>query len=429
MDNLKALLIQRRRHREPNLLNEFEALARTAGYDIIGIRDIVSPPSAKFGLGSGKVEEIATWIEINTPDVVLFSPKLRSSQVFRLMEVWDTEVRDRTQLVLEIFDRHAKTPQAKLQIEQARLSYELPFERFQIRQRLQKEQTGDRPTTNQVGVGEDLLNLRIQAIRRRISAIQQKLEKISEVQQLKKQKRAKEGFLEIALAGYTNAGKSTLHSALTGSNVTIADQLFTTLSTKAAELSIPGRQIILSDSVGFISDLPKSLYQAFNTTLMEIGDADVIILVVDGSDSPSEMLRKLHACYETFTEVGINGIPLVVALNKVDLLEEDDIAERIRLLEDEGQHAVPISAKESINLTELLKNVDALLPALRRYILELPYDDGSMSLLSWLYEVGQIHEQEYKEDMIRIQVTLSFETAEKVRRAMQDGSLHLEPIA
>ncbi|NHI83641.1 MAG: GTPase HflX [Candidatus Thorarchaeota archaeon] len=425
MNNLKALLVQSRRYNESNLLDEFEALAQTAGYDILGSRDIVGPPSAKFGISSGNVEEIATWIEINKPDVVLFSPQLRSSQVFRLMEAWNTEVRDRTQLILEIFDRHAKTAQAKLQIEQARLSYELPFERYQVRQRLQKEQTGDRPTTDQVGVGEDLLNLRVQAIRRRISSIQQKLEKISMAQQLKKKKRAKEGFIELALAGYTNAGKSTLHSALTGSSVLIADQLFTTLSTKAAELSLPGRQVVLSDSVGFISGLPKSLYQAFNTTLMEIGDADVIILVVDGSDSSSEMLRKLHACQDAFTEVGINGIPMIVALNKVDLLDESTIIERTGTLEEEGYHVIPISAKECINLEKLMETVKELLPALNMYTLELPYDNESMSLLSWLYEVGHIADQEYNENSIRVKVLLTLEMAEKVRRILQDGSLDL----
>ncbi|MFX0107561.1 MAG: GTPase HflX, partial [Candidatus Hodarchaeota archaeon] len=288
-----ALLIQRRKAKEPDLVDEFRSLAQTAGYSVIGTFDIVSPPSARYGLRKGKVEEIATWIEINNPDFVLFSPSLKSSQIFRLMEIWEVEVRDRTQVILEIFDRHARTPQAKLQIEQARLRYELPFERHQIRMRLQKEHTGDRPIAEQIGAGEDLLNLRIKEIRRRISTIDRKLAEISQAQDLKRQRRVKRGFSEITLAGYTNAGKSTLHRALTGSEVEIADQLFTTLSTKASELPFPGRRAVLSDSVGFISDLPRSLFQAFNTTLMEIGDADVIILMIDGSDHPDEVIRKL----------------------------------------------------------------------------------------------------------------------------------------
>ncbi|MFW9983031.1 MAG: GTPase, partial [Candidatus Thorarchaeota archaeon] len=245
-----ALLVQRRRYRDPNLLSEFEALASTARYTVVGTFDIVSSPAAKYGIRSGKAQEIQTWIEVNKPEFVLFSPGLTSGQVFRLMELWETEVRDRTQVILEIFDKHARTPQARLQIEQARLRYELPFERHQIRMRLQKEHTGDRPVAEQIGAGEDLLNLRIKEIRRRLTTINDKLKKIVQEQALKKKKRIQEGFIEITLSGYTNAGKSTLHRALTGSDVEVADELFTTLSTKASELDMPGRRVIVSDSVG-----------------------------------------------------------------------------------------------------------------------------------------------------------------------------------
>ena len=238
------------------------------------------------------------------------------------MELWETEVRDRTQVILEIFDKHAKTPQARLQIEQARLRYELPFERHQIRMRLQKEHTGDRPIAEQIGAGEDLLNLRMQQIRKRLATINDKLKKISTEQTLKKKKRRHEGFIELTIAGYTNAGKSTLHRALTGSSVEVKDELFTTLATKASEISIPGRRVVLSDSVGFISNLPGPLLQAFNTTLMEVSDADVVILVVDASDTVEEMERKVSACFETFNEIGVNGIPIVTALAAFLLLNE-----------------------------------------------------------------------------------------------------------
>jgi len=328
MVDATALLVQQRRYNEPDLLDEFTALANTAGYSVVGTFDIVSVPSTKYGIRSGKVEEIRIWIEANKPDFVLFSPFLKSSQIFRLMESWDIEVRDRTQVILEIFDKHAKTQQAKLQIEQARLNYELPFERHQIRMRLQKEHTGDRPIAEQIGAGEDLLNLRIKELRRRIALISDKLEKISDSQALMKKNRESKGFIEITLAGYTNAGKSTLHNALTGSDVDIADELFTTLSTKAAELSMPGRQVVLSDSVGFISNLPAALLKAFNTTLMEVSDADIIILVVDASDKVEEMERKIHTCLDTFNEIGANGIPIIAVMNKIDLVDESSLKQR-----------------------------------------------------------------------------------------------------
>ena len=418
-----ALLVQRRAYREPNLLSEFEALATTAEYNVIGSFDIISAPSAKYGIRSGKAEEIKIWIDVNEPEFVLFSPRLSSGQVFRLMELWEIEVRDRTQIILEIFDKHAKTPQARLQIEQARLRYELPFERHQIRKRLQKEHTGDRPVAEQIGAGEDLLNLRTQQIRRRIATINDKLTKITQEQTLKKKKRGHEGFIEITIAGYTNAGKSTLHRALTGSEAEVKDELFTTLATKASELDMPGRRVVLSDSVGFISDLPRSLLQAFNTTLMEVSDADVIILVVDASDSVEEMQRKVEACFETFNEIEANGIPIITALNKIDLLDEQEIEERSLALPDTCAIVVPISAHQKTNLNLLVETVKRELPFLHKYEILLPYGDAGMSILSWLHDAGDIVSQKYTGENIEIVANLSLEVAQKLERELPGAEL------
>jgi GTP-binding protein HflX len=418
-----ALLVQRRAYREPNLLSEFEALATTAEYNVIGSFDIISAPSAKYGIRSGKAEEIKIWIEVNKPEFVLFSPRLSSGQVFRLMELWEIEVRDRTQIILEIFDKHAKTPQARLQIEQARLRYELPFERHQIRKRLQKEHTGDRPVAEQIGAGEDLLNLRTQQIRRRISTISDKLIKIKQEQVLKKKKRGHEGFLELTIAGYTNAGKSTLHRALTGSDVEVKDELFTTLATKASELDMPGRRVVLSDSVGFISDLPKPLLQAFNTTLMEVADADIIVLVVDAADPIEEMQRKVNACLETFTEIEANGIPLITALNKIDLLDDENISERIQHLPESCTLIIPISAEKRTNLDKLMAAVEEMLPRLQRYRIVLPYGDKGMSALSWLHGSGDIESEQYNGANIEIIANLSSEIAQRFTRVHPDSEM------
>ncbi|MFW9845992.1 MAG: GTPase HflX [Candidatus Thorarchaeota archaeon] len=419
----KALLIQRRNPKDPDLMSEFEALADTAGYSVVGALDIVNPPSMKFGLSSGKVEEISTWIEINEPDVVLFSPTLTSAQMFRLMEEWEIEVRDRAQLILEIFARHARTPQAKLQIEQARLRYELPFQRHQIRIRLQQEHVGDRPIADQVGPGEDLMNLYVQHTRKRIAVIQDKLDDISRKQALKRRGRSKKGFQEVTLAGYTNAGKSTLHRAITGSEVEVADQLFTTLSTKTSTIPIPGRQVVLTDSVGFISNLPRALLQAFNTTLMEIGEADVIILVLDASDTLDEMERKLNTCLDTFVEIEANGIPIVIALNKIDLIEKEALQERIELALSVDSPIVVISALDGINIDDLINAVEKELAPLSLYRLLLPYDDTSMSLVSWLHDVASIGLQEYGADTITIEVTLDSALAQKLSKMVTPGSL------
>ncbi|MHA2210986.1 MAG: GTPase HflX [Candidatus Thorarchaeota archaeon] len=423
MTDVKALLVQRRDRKDPNLISEFEALANTAGYEVTGVFDIVSAPSAKYGIRTGKVEEIETWIEVNEPDFILFSPTLTSGQMFRLIERWEIEVRDRTQVILEIFDRHARTQQARLQIEQARLRYELPFQRHQIRIRLQQEHVGDRPIADQVGPGESPLEIHIKHIRKRIALIEDKLNTIARKQSLKRRGREKKGFQEVTLAGYTNAGKSTLHNAITGSEVEVADQLFTTLSTKTSTIPIPGRQAVLTDSVGFISDLPRTLLRAFNTTLMEIGEADVIILVVDGSDTLDEIERKLNTCLETFVDIEANGIPVVIALNKVDLLEEEELTQRIELIESDHSDVIPISALNDTNLEELLKTVERNLTPLANYRLVLPYVDSSMSLISWLHDVTSVSNQEYSRDTISVDVMLDEVLAQKLSKMVTDGTL------
>ncbi|MFW9887281.1 MAG: GTPase HflX [Candidatus Thorarchaeota archaeon] len=423
MTDVKALLIQRRGHKDPNLLSEFEALATTAGYEVIGSFDIIGESSAKYGIRSGKVEEIETWIQVNEPGFILFSPTLTSGQMFRLMEKWEIEVRDRTQVILEIFDRHARTPQAKLQIEQARLRYELPFQRHQIRIRLQQEHVGDRPIADQVGPGANPLDVHISHIRKRIAVIQEKLDTISKKQSLKRRGREKKGFEEVALAGYTNAGKSTLHNTLTGSEAEVADQLFTTLSTKTSTIPLPGHQVVLTDSVGFISDLPRALLSAFNTTLMGIAEADVIVLIVDGSDSLKEIERKLSTCLETFIEIEANGIPVIIALNKTDLLDEDELAQRIKLIESTHPEVVPISAKNGTNLEELIAAVERRLMPVATYRLVLPYTDASMSLLSWLHDVASVSNKEYSKDTISVDVRLDAVLAQKLTKKVPDGAL------
>ncbi|MHA1246883.1 MAG: GTPase HflX [Candidatus Thorarchaeota archaeon] len=423
MTNSTALLVQRRRFSEPDLMDEFEALAESAGYTVLGRFDVVGRGSARYAISAGKVQEIREWIEINEPDVVIFAPALKSSQMYRLMEAWDVEVRDRTQLILEIFERQARTLQAKLQIDEARLRYELPFIRHQLRLRLQREHTGARPVGEQVGAGEDLLNLRVMEIRRRIAVIRSKLAKISQAQELKRKRRSAEGFLEVALAGYTNSGKSTLHRALTGSTVEVADELFTTLSTKASLLRGTDRRVILSDSVGFISNLPRSLLRAFNTTLMEIGNADVIVLVVDASDPDDEIARKVETCMDTFNEIGINGVPLICALNKIDLVDEEEIGRKTALVVDRVEEVAPISAMHGTNLESLLAAIERHLPSLSRYRLVIPYGDDSMSLLSWVHDNARVLSEEFNSDSIEVMAHLSQEVAQRLFKMLPAGAL------
>lgn len=405
------------------MLAEFRALAETAGYVVVGEFNLHGRGSARYGISSGRVEEIHTSISVNSAEVVLISPGVNSSQMFRLMDLWKVEVRNRAQVILEIFDLHAKTPRAKLQIEEARLRYEMPFLRHQLRKKLQKEHTGARPIGEQIGAGEDILSLKIKELRRRIAVIHAKISKTSESETLLRKGRVDADYLEVALAGYTNAGKSTLHDALTGSNVEISDSLFTTLSTKVAQLEIPGKRVVIADSVGFISDLPKSLLEAFTTTLVEIGDADLIVLVVDGSDPVEEMKRKVNACFETFERVRINTPKIMIALNKIDLIDNEQVAARVTLLHDYCTNVVPISAKSRTNVDTLMNEIRKSLPLWETYIVHLPYGRESMALLSWIHEVALVEEELYEEGSIAVRAQLSPSVTQKLFKTLPEGSI------
>ncbi|MFW9806975.1 MAG: GTP-binding protein, partial [Candidatus Thorarchaeota archaeon] len=193
---------------------------------------------------------------------------------------------------------------------------------------------------------------------------------------------------------------------------------------KASEIEFPGRRVVLSDSVGFISDLPNPLLQAFNTTLMEVSDADVIILVVDASDSTEEMLRKVNACLDTFNEIEANGITMVTALNKIDLLEGEEIEERVQHLSGCCPIVVPISAEKRIGLERLLVVVEEKLPKLQRYSIILPYGNEGMSTLSWLYDSGDVESVQYIGNDIEVTVSLSNELADKFGREKPDFEMN-----
>jgi GTP-binding protein HflX len=185
-----------------------------------------------------------------------------------------------------------------------------------------------------------------------------------------------------------------------------------------------GREAVLSDSVGFISNLPQSLLEAFNTTLMEITDADLILLVVDGSDHPSEMRRKIQTCLTTFSEIGANGVPVIGVLNKIDLLADYNIREQLDIIEDMVGPAVPVSAKTGENIGELTEIVEDALPSLQRYRLNLPYGSESMSIVSWLFDSGHVAEREFNEQSIRVEADLTKEKAQKLMNRLDDQSIH-----
>ncbi|MEM2091836.1 MAG: GTPase HflX, partial [Candidatus Bathyarchaeia archaeon] len=337
------------------------------------------------------------------------------------------EVIDRLKLILEIFVRRASTREAKLQIELARLQYELANAREKVRLAKMGEQPGFH------GLGKYEADVYYETVRRQVHKIRERLEEIRRTREIHRIRRAEMGLPTISLAGYTNSGKSTLFNALTKENVPVDSSVFTTLSTVTRAIDILGERMLITDTVGFIDRLPITLIEAFRSTLEETIFSDLILLVVDVSEPLSDILRKLSASLKIIWEIGASGIPLIVALNKIDLISPEDLNEKMKRLGEIYGHLklVPISALHGINLDALKAEIARIL---RRYVrarFTLPVARESSSLLSWIFETANVHEITYNSDVMSIYLSAPPEVIDKIRsrierlggRLEQDGRL------
>jgi GTP-binding protein HflX len=326
-------------------MEELSALCRTLGYEIVGMVEQVREPDPAYQIGEGKAKEIAAKVRELGVQKVIFGNPLTPSQAFRLSELLKVEVVDRFQIILDIFAMRAGTPEAKLQVEYARLRYELPRVRERVRRLLSVEQPG------RMGRGEYEVNIYYDTIKRRLNLLRKKLAKLSEGREQRRKLRKRRGFKLVALAGYTNAGKSTLLNALTGAEVEVDDMMFTTLTTRTRRL-LGSPDILFTDTVGFIEDLPPWMVEAFKATLEEIYSADLVLLVLDASDPLPELCRKAKTCMDILSHYGVK---ILVALNKIDLLTQEELQQRMEFLNHSSYSFVPISAKYRLGLETLIE--------------------------------------------------------------------------
>jgi len=260
------------------------------------------------------------------PKKLIFYNPLSPNQVFNISGEFSLQVIDRFNLILEIFASRASTREAKLQVELAKLSYDAPH----VRSALALKKRGEQPGFRGAGAYEQSM---YHDIRGRMAKIRMELKDLELIGEDRRQLRRELGFDLLCLAGYTNAGKSTLLNALTGSSVTARDQPFTTLSPTTRALEIKGRRILLTDTVGFIDDLPHFLIKAFRSTLAEISQADLVLLVADMSDSSEILRRKLVASHKALWDCGVCA-PVITVLNKVDGLGKGEMLEKKEKIEE-----------------------------------------------------------------------------------------------
>jgi GTP-binding protein HflX len=311
----RAVLVGVGPGREPGDLEELAALADSAGAAPVArvVQSRKNPDPATF-VGKGKLGEIHDVVHRHGADAVIFDDELSPGQLRNLEERLGAKVIDRTALILDIFALHARSREGKAQVELAQLNYLLP--RLRGWGEAMSRLGGGIGTR---GPGETKLEVDRQHIRRRIARLRRDIQQLSRTRRLKRSRRESSGIPQVAIAGYTNAGKSTLMNALTSADVLVANQLFATLDPTTRRMTLPGgRAVTLSDTVGFVGKLPHDLVEAFRSTLEEVTLASLVLHVADAA--APEIDQQVRAVREVLAEIGAGDIPEVLALNKADLL-------------------------------------------------------------------------------------------------------------
>jgi GTP-binding protein HflX len=363
-------------------------LADTAGIDVVGdaTQRVNRIDPATF-IGSGKVEEVKYLLTELAVDTVIFDDELSPRHQRELEKVFgeDVKVLDRSALILDIFAQHARTREGALQVELAQYEYRLPRLTRQW-EHLARQAGGaaSRGGTGGVGLrgpGETQLETDRREIRRRIARLKRELEDVRVHRELHRSRRQREGIPVVALVGYTNAGKSTLINALSGADVYVADQLFATLDPTTRRITLPsGRSALMTDTVGFIQKLPATLVAAFRATLEEIGEADVLVHVVDVTHPNAR--EHVETVEETLAEIGAANQPILLTLNKVDKLggaARDDLANICTEWEAEYGQVVSTSARLGWGLDTLTAQIEDVLQSTTVAVeVDIPYARGDL---------------------------------------------------
>ncbi len=386
-------------------LEELESLANACDMEAVGIVEQNLPEVHKaFYIGTGKVEEVKEEAESLNVDVVIFDNSLSPMQIRNLQDKIEKPILDRSTLILDIFAKRARSREAKLQVEVARLQYMLP-RLVGLHAALSRQGGGSGSLSNK-GAGEKKLELDRRVLEHRLSEYRRELKEVSSQRKTQRKKRADSGMPRIALVGYTNAGKSTLLNAMLElygvdeidveeKKVMEKDMLFATLDTTVRKISPENHHdFLLSDTVGFIHKLPHHLVEAFHSTLEEAKEADILLQVVDYSDSHYK--EQISVTENTLKELGADGIPMIYVYNKADKSD-------LHKLPVVNRDSIYLSAKERIGMEELICLIEEKLSdGFKECTMLIPYTDGRA--VSYLNENAVVYDTQYQTEGVCLKV-------------------------
>ena len=410
-----AIIAKRVAEGDPDT-EEIRKLTEAAGAGVVG--EVTQTRSRDPGteLGAGKVTKLTEMVDETGADTVVVDGELTPRQTVNLEDEVGATVVDRHRVVLGIFADQARSRRAQLQVELARLRYRLP----RVRERSDE---GAMNRFTETGTPYyDLLD--------RIDELERKLDDLPAVDEHHREHRREEGFELVALAGYTNAGKSTLLRRLADDmqlgqqthrdldeTAAVEDRLFKTLETTTRRATLDGRSVLLTDTVGFLDDLPHWLVESFRNTLTAVESADTVVLVADIAQRADELRRKLETAHET---LGEDHPPVVTALNKADLVSAEERDRRLAAVADLAPNPVVLSARHDDDLDGLESELLDTLPPLERAELTLPLSDEAMSLLSWLHDQAVEVDVTYESDRAVVDLRARPATVEQARSRVEE---------
>ncbi|MEE0249196.1 MAG: GTPase HflX [Peptacetobacter hiranonis] len=379
---------------------ELKNLCIACDMEVVGkVEQNLKKINPTFYMGSGKIEELQDLIEKTNAEIIVFNNELSASQIKNIEEEVKCNVIDRTALILDIFANRAKTREAKLQVEVARLQYELP--RLIGANENLGRQSGGVGTKNR-GAGETKLELDRRRIEDRIASLNKELEILKYQRNTQKNKRKKSNIPNVALVGYTNAGKSSVMNVLVENFINKEDKkvfeknmLFATLETYVRNIKLHNnKSFLLYDTVGFVGDLPHNLVKAFRSTLEEVCDADLLVHIIDISNPNYK--NQIDVTNETLSQIGADNIPMIYVYNKIDLIDLDKL----------DNNKILISAKRDIGIDRLIESIcEKVFEDYIRFKLKIPYSEGKT--ISNIMENATILDSEYIEDGVILNIECS----------------------